>query len=234
MAAVNAAAHAAGALTALGPVAQRRRDGARPRRRRLRPRGRLRLQISQWRARARRRSCSSPSSCRTSCARHSPAGWGTPSRSRSSPSTGRPRGSPRFLTGTPSILALAALEAGLDTFDGRGDERRRSQGAARCRDCFIAEVEARCGSEVTLASPRDPDSAAATSASPIRRAYAVMQALIDRGVDRRLPRARPDALRLRAALQPLRGRVARRRSARRHPRDARPGTNRASGPAKVT
>ncbi len=35
----------------------------------------------------------------------------------------------RFLTGTPSILALAALDAGLDTFDGDRDARRRGQGA---------------------------------------------------------------------------------------------------------
>ena len=56
----------------------------------------------------------------------------------------------RFLTGTPSILALAALEAGLDTFDGRGDARRRGQGAGAVA-LFIDEVEARCGGEVTLA-----------------------------------------------------------------------------------
>ena len=41
-----------------------------------------------------------------------------PSPSRSTTITGRPTGIMRFLTGTPSILALAALDAGLDTFAG--------------------------------------------------------------------------------------------------------------------
>ena len=69
----------------------------------------------------------------------------------------------RFLAGTPPIIAMAALAAGLATFDGvkmRAVEAK----AASMTDFFIACVEARCPS-LTLASPRATRrSAAATSA----------------------------------------------------------------------
>ena len=87
----------------------------------------------------------------------------------------------RFLTGTPSIIALAALEAGLDTFHGLSMAQLEAKSAALSQ-LFIDEVEARCGSEVQLASPRDP----ATRGSHVSFAhpdgYAVMQALIASGV----------------------------------------------------
>ena len=87
----------------------------------------------------------------------------------------------RFLTGTPSILALAALEAGLDTFAGIAmrDIEAKSRALSQL---FVDEVEARCGDEVRLASRAIRRSAAATSSSPIPQGYAVMQALIARGV----------------------------------------------------
>jgi kynureninase len=87
----------------------------------------------------------------------------------------------RFLTGTPSILALAALEAGLDTFaqiamrDVEAKSRRLSQ-------LFIEEVEARCGDEVRLASPRDPAQRGSHVVFAHPDGYAIMQALIARGV----------------------------------------------------
>ena len=86
-----------------------------------------------------------------------------------------------FLTGTPSILALAALEAGLDTFDGIA----MSDIAAKARklsQLFVAEVEARCGDEVRLASPRDPAHRGSHVVFAHPEGYAVMQALIARGV----------------------------------------------------
>src|SRR3982751_2326087 len=61
----------------------------------------------------------------------------------------------RFLTGTPSILALAALDAGLDTFAGISMRDVEAKGRALSQ-LFIDEVEARCGAEVRLAAPRDP------------------------------------------------------------------------------
>ena len=86
-----------------------------------------------------------------------------------------------FLTGTPSILALAALEAGLDTFEGIA----MTDVAAKARaltQLFIDEVEARCGSELRLISPRDRAQRASHVTFAHADGYAAMQALIERGV----------------------------------------------------
>ena len=87
----------------------------------------------------------------------------------------------RFLTGTPSILALAALDAGLATFDGIAmrDIAAKSRSLSQL---FIHEVEARCGAEFRLASPRDPMQRGSHVVFAHPEAYAVMQALIERGV----------------------------------------------------
>jgi kynureninase len=87
----------------------------------------------------------------------------------------------RFLTGTPSILALAALEAGLDTFAGIAMRDVEAK-ARRLSQLFVDEVEARCGAEVRLASPRDPARRGSHVVFAHAQGYAVMQALIDRGV----------------------------------------------------
>ncbi|MEO5612905.1 MAG: kynureninase [Sphingomicrobium sp.] len=86
-----------------------------------------------------------------------------------------------FLTGTPSILALTALEAGLDSFArmAMADLEAKAQALL---NLFIAEVEARCGSEVKLASPREPAVRGSHISFAHPQGYAVMQALIDRGV----------------------------------------------------
>ena len=86
-----------------------------------------------------------------------------------------------FLTGTPSILALAALEAGLDTFAGLSMADVEAKGQALL-DLFIGEVEARCGAAVMLASPRDPAVRGSQISFAHPQGYAVMQALIERGV----------------------------------------------------
>jgi len=86
-----------------------------------------------------------------------------------------------FLTGTPSILALAALEAGLDTFAGISMREVESK-ARRLSQFFVDEVEARCGDEVRLASPPDPAQRGSHVVFAHPEGYAVMQALIDRGV----------------------------------------------------
>jgi kynureninase len=87
----------------------------------------------------------------------------------------------KFLTGTPSILALAALEAGLDTFDGIAmrDVEVKARGLSQL---FVGEVEARCGDEVRLASPRDAAHRGSHVVFAHPEGYAVMQALIARGV----------------------------------------------------
>jgi len=87
----------------------------------------------------------------------------------------------RFLTGTPSILALAALKAGIDTFDSVA----MADVAAKARKLsqhFIDEVETRCGDEVRLASPRDPQQRGGHVVFAHSEGYAIMQALIARGV----------------------------------------------------
>jgi len=90
-------------------------------------------------------------------------------------------GMARFLTGTPSILALAALFVGLSTFDeiAMRDLQAKSR---RLSQLFIDEVEASCGGEVTLASPRDAGSRGSHVVFAHPNGYAVMQALIARGV----------------------------------------------------
>ena len=87
----------------------------------------------------------------------------------------------RFLTGTPSVLALAALDAGLATFDGIA----MHQLAAKSRSLsqlFVSQVEDRCGDETLLASPRDPMQRGSHVVFAHSEGYAVMQALIARGV----------------------------------------------------
>lgn len=87
----------------------------------------------------------------------------------------------RFLTGTPSILGMAALAAGIDTFDGitMSDVQAKSR---RLSQLFVEEVEARCGAAVRLASPRDPAQRGSHVVFQHPEAYAVMQALIARRV----------------------------------------------------
>ena len=87
----------------------------------------------------------------------------------------------QFLTGTPSILALAALDAGLETFAGiaMADVEAKSRDLSQL---FIAEVEARCSDNVRLASPRDPAQRGSHVVFAHPEGYAVMQALIARGV----------------------------------------------------
>jgi kynureninase len=87
----------------------------------------------------------------------------------------------RFLTGTPPILAMAALDAGIATFEGiaMSDVQTKSR---KLSQLFVDEVETRCGSEVRLASPRDPAQRGSHVVFAHPEGYAVMQALIARRV----------------------------------------------------
>ena len=87
----------------------------------------------------------------------------------------------RFLTGTPSILALAALDAGLGTFGGISMADIEAKSGALSQ-LFIDEVEARCGAEVRLASPRDPKQRGSHVSFAHPEGYAVIQALIERRI----------------------------------------------------
>lgn len=86
----------------------------------------------------------------------------------------------RMRVGTPPVIALAALDAALDVWDGVGmaDLRARS---VELTEAFIEGVEAACPG-VTLHSPRDPTMRGSQVGFRHPQAYAVMQALIARGV----------------------------------------------------
>ncbi len=93
----------------------------------------------------------------------------------------------RFTCGTPSPLALAALECGIDTvlaaqpLGGMEALRRKSLALA---DLFIALVDQRCaGHGLSLQTPREP-ALRGSQVSFLREegGYAIIQALIARGV----------------------------------------------------
>lgn len=90
------------------------------------------------------------------------------------------QGIERMRVGTPPIIAFAALDAALDVWEGidMADVRTRS---IELSELFIEEVERRCDG-VTLASPRDPMRRGSQVSFRHPEGYAVMQALIDRGV----------------------------------------------------
>jgi kynureninase len=95
----------------------------------------------------------------------------------------------RMRVGTPPVIALAALDAALDAWDAvdMADVRSRSIGLSTL---FIAEVERRCPS-LTLGSPRDGAKRGSQVSFLHEEGYAIMQALISRGVigDFRAPNA---------------------------------------------
>ena len=95
----------------------------------------------------------------------------------------RPRpGIDRFLVGTPPMLSVIALEAGLDLFAGidLGALRRKSGALG---DLFIALVEQElAGFGLTLASPHRAAERGSQVSYRHPEGYPIMQALIARGV----------------------------------------------------
>jgi kynureninase len=88
----------------------------------------------------------------------------------------------RFLCGTPSVLAMLALEAGVDQFAGT-DMAAVSAKSRRLCSLFIDLVEARCaGFGLRLVTPRDPAARGSHVSFAHPSAYPIMQALIERGV----------------------------------------------------
>jgi kynureninase len=86
------------------------------------------------------------------------------------------------LTGTPSVLGLAALEAGVDLQLEADPAAIAAKGLALA-DLFIAEVEARADdADLALASPRDPAQRGLHVAFAHPQGYALVQALIARGI----------------------------------------------------
>jgi len=86
----------------------------------------------------------------------------------------------RMRVGTPPVLQLAALEAALDVWDGVDLADVRAVSLA-LTDRFIAGVEAACPT-LRLATPRDPAMRGSQVSFRHPQGYAIMQALIARGV----------------------------------------------------
>ncbi|WP_028035756.1 kynureninase [Chelativorans sp. J32] len=86
----------------------------------------------------------------------------------------------RMRVGTPPIVALAVLDAALDVWDGVSLQDVREKSLA-LSNLFIREVEA-LGAELTLASPREDDRRGSQVSFCHPDGYAIMQALIARGV----------------------------------------------------
>ena len=89
------------------------------------------------------------------------------------------KGIARFLSGTPSILALAALDAGLDTFEGVSMADVEAKGHALA-SLFIAVVERSCAIDLSWQLNREARGSHVVVPHP--HGYAVMQAMIGRGV----------------------------------------------------
>jgi len=88
----------------------------------------------------------------------------------------------RFLAGTPPILSLMALEAGVDVLL-QVDQRALRQKAITLTDAFIRLVDERCaGFGLTVASPRAGSERGAQVALRHPEGYAIVQALIARSV----------------------------------------------------
>jgi kynureninase len=90
------------------------------------------------------------------------------------------RGIERMRVGTPPVLQLAALEAALDVWDMADMADVRAKSVA-LTEAFIAGVEAACPT-LALASPRNPDQRGSQASFRHPEGYAIMQALIARGV----------------------------------------------------
>jgi kynureninase len=98
----------------------------------------------------------------------------------------------RFLCGTPAVLSLTALECGVDTLhaaDALGGMAAIRAKSTALTELFIALVDERCAAlGFACASPRDARgrgsqvSLTHTSPDGASHGYAIMQALIARGV----------------------------------------------------
>lgn len=87
-----------------------------------------------------------------------------------------------LITGTPPILGLAALEAGVDLQVQADPAAVEAKGLALCR-LFIAEVEGRAADpDLKLIGPREPGQRGLHVAFAHPAGYALVQAMIHRGI----------------------------------------------------
>lgn len=88
----------------------------------------------------------------------------------------------RFQCGTPSVLAMTALSCGIDTFAGIDMIDLRAKSLAQS-DIFWTLMNQRCGEfGFTCVSPRDHAMRGSQLSFAHEHAYAIMQAIIERGV----------------------------------------------------
>jgi kynureninase len=87
----------------------------------------------------------------------------------------------RMASGTPPVLALSALDAALDVFDGVTVDVLRA-GSLSLTDLFIRLVDERLGSEFEVITPREHHRRGSQVSLRHPEAYGVVQALIERGV----------------------------------------------------
>ena len=92
----------------------------------------------------------------------------------------------RFVCGTPPVLAMAALECGVDVFAvaaAHGGMTALRAKSIALTELFIARVEARCaGLGLALVTPRAAGERGSQASFAHVAGYPVMQALIERGV----------------------------------------------------
>jgi kynureninase len=92
------------------------------------------------------------------------------------------KGIQRYLTGTPPVLSMVALDEALKIWERTSIEAVRTKSVALTK-LFIELVERECGRHgLKLASPRDPVLRGSQVSFAHDDAYAVMQALIARDV----------------------------------------------------
>jgi kynureninase len=87
----------------------------------------------------------------------------------------------RFLCGTPPILGVLSLECGVDLLLEAGTPALQAKSQRLCQ-LFITLVEEMCGGQLRLLSPTDSRQRGSHLAYAHPNGYAVMRALIDRGV----------------------------------------------------
>jgi len=87
----------------------------------------------------------------------------------------------RFLNGTAPVLSMTALDAALEAFEGVDLAVVREKSVALA-ELMIARADATCGEFLTLASPREAAVRGSQVSFRFPEGYAVMQALIARGV----------------------------------------------------
>ena len=88
----------------------------------------------------------------------------------------------RVATGTPPVLSMVALDAALDAFDGVSIDALRAK-SVELTELFIRLADERLTAYgVSVASPRNPAQRGSQVSLRHEQAYAVVQALIARGV----------------------------------------------------